>query len=112
MKILIISLNLYNKYEINDEIKIFDNEDFGYTKVTVERPLQLNYQVNDERLDNLYSINAFSKFAESKSKDPDTKLKEEEAGKQKQKAIINALKKIDGFYNNWDKFENTSKKSH
>ena len=43
-------LELYNKYELNDEIKIFDNEDFGYTKVTVERPLQLNYQVNDEEV--------------------------------------------------------------
>ena len=32
-------LELYNKYEVNDEIKIFDNEEFGYTKVTVERPL-------------------------------------------------------------------------
>lgn len=98
-------LEMYNKYELSDEIKIFDNEDFGYTKVTVERPLQLNYKVNEERLDNLYSINAFIKFAESKSKDPDKKLLEEEAGKQKQNAIINALKTIDNNYNNWDKFE-------
>ena len=52
----------------------------------------------------------FPKFAESKSKDPDTKLKEEKAGKQKQEAIINALKKIEGFYNNWDKFETQSRK--
>ena len=35
-------LDLYNEFDENDVIKVFDNEDFGYTKVTVERPLQLN----------------------------------------------------------------------
>lgn len=104
-------LELYNKYEINDEIKIFDNKDFGYTKVTVERPLQLNYKVNDEKLEHLYSIHPFAKFAESKSKDPDTKIKEQEVGKQKQEAIINKLNKIEGNYNNWDKFETQIKKA-
>ena len=99
------NIKTYNKYEINDETKIFDNEDFGYTKVAVERPLQLNYQVTDERLENLYSIRAFDNFAKSKSKDPNTKLKEEKEGKQKQEVIISKLKKIDGHYNNWDKFE-------
>ena len=69
--------------------------DFGYTKVTVERPLQLNYQVNDYRMEHLYSINAFNKFAQSNSKYPDIKLKEEEAGKQKQESIIKDLKKIE-----------------
>ncbi len=28
--------------------KIFDNRDFGYTRVTVERPLRLRYQMTDE----------------------------------------------------------------
>ena len=74
-------LELYKKNGINEKIKIFDKEDFGYTKVTVERPLQLNYQVNSERLEKFYSIPAFTKFAVSKNKDPDTKLMEEEAGK-------------------------------
>lgn len=104
-------LSLYNHFEDTDEIKIFDNENFGYTKVVVERPLQLNYKVNEERLDNLYGINAFSKLAQGKSKDLEAKLKEEEAGKQKQDAIISALKKINGAYNNWDKFEKQVKKA-
>jgi len=104
-------LDLYSKFEENDNSKIFDNEDFGYTKIVVERPLQLNYQINEERLDNLYTINAFAKFNESKSKDLDIKLKEEEAGKQKQESIISALKKVDGVYTNWDKFEVQVKKA-
>jgi len=103
-------VELYDKFEVNDNSKIFDNNDFGLTKVVVERPLQLNYQINEERLDNLYAINAFAKFSESKSKDLDIKLKEEKEGQEKQEAIINALKKIDGTYINWDKFETEVKK--
>lgn len=98
-------LDLYCKFDENDVIKVFDNEDFGYTKVTVERPLQLNYKVTEERLENLYAVNTFSKLGASKSKDPETKLKEEKRGKAQQDEIINALKKIDKPYENWDEFE-------
>lgn len=30
--------------------KIFDNDDFGYHKITVERPLRLNFQATEERI--------------------------------------------------------------
>lgn len=33
--------------------KIFDNTDFGFHKITVERPLQLAFEITDERLDAL-----------------------------------------------------------
>ena len=33
--------------------KIFDNEDFGYHKITVERPLRLAFEIQDEKLDAL-----------------------------------------------------------
>lgn len=39
-------------YEANSDpkrLKIFDNQDFGYTRVTVERPLRLRYQMSLER---------------------------------------------------------------
>jgi type I restriction enzyme M protein len=85
-------VELYKIFEKNTYCKIFDNEDFGYTKVTVERPLQLNYQIIEERLENLYSVSAFSKLAISKQKDPEKKIEEEEEGKKKQDEIINALK--------------------
>ncbi len=100
------TVDLYDKFEENEYSKIFDNEDFGYTKVTVERPLQLNYQVTEEKLDNLYTVKAFAKLAESKKSDPELKLEEEEKGKKKQEDIINALKTIgDHLYKNWDEFE-------
>jgi type I restriction enzyme M protein len=99
-------LSLYDQFEDTDEIKIFDNNDFGYTKVVVERPLQLNYQVNEERLENIYTVNNFSKLAVSKKKDLLEKQKEEDTGKVQQEKILNSLRKIDSkLFKNWDEFE-------
>ncbi len=99
-------LEYYKKFSNSKNVKIFDNEDFGYTKVTVERPLQLNFCVNEERLENLYAYKGFSKLAESKKENPDEKLKEEEEGRKKQDEIIRALKTIgSSLYKNWDEFE-------
>ena len=99
-------VGLYDDFEENKYCKIFDNTVFGYTKVIVERPLQLNYQVTEERLENLYSVKAFAKLAESKKKNPELKLKEEEEGRKKQEEINKALKAIENnLYKNWDEFE-------
>jgi len=99
-------VKLYDDLKESKFSKIFDKEELGYTKVIVERPLQLNYQVTEERLENLYSANAFAKLAGSKKKDPELKLKEEEEGKKKQEEIIGALKGIGNhLYKNWDEFE-------
>jgi type I restriction enzyme M protein len=38
-------VRLYGKFEEGARSKIFDNADFGYTRVTVERPLRLRYQM-------------------------------------------------------------------
>jgi len=40
-------VQLYGRFENGDRSKIFDNDDFGYTRVTVERPLRLRYQMTD-----------------------------------------------------------------
>jgi type I restriction enzyme M protein len=99
-------VDLYTSFEENEYSKIFDKEEFGYTKVVVERPLQLNYQVAEERLENLFSVKEFVKFAESKKSNPEEKLKEEEAGKKKQDEIIEALKSIgNSLFKNWNDFE-------
>ena len=41
-------VQLYGRLEEGEHSKIFDNEDFGYTRVTVERPLRLRYQMTIE----------------------------------------------------------------
>ena len=38
----------YARFSESDISKIFDNKDFGYTRVTVERPLRLGYQMTDD----------------------------------------------------------------
>lgn len=97
---------LYHDFKNSDNTKIFNNEDFGYTKVMVERPLQLNYQTSAERLENLYAYSAFAKLAESKAKKAEIKEKEEQEGKELQNRIIKALAGIgDKLYKNWDEFE-------
>jgi type I restriction enzyme M protein len=41
-------VRLYGKFEEGERSNIFDNADFGYTRVTVERPLRLGYQMTTE----------------------------------------------------------------
>ena len=43
-------VRLYGRFAGSDRSKIFDNADFGFTRVTVERPLRLRYQmtINDK----------------------------------------------------------------
>jgi type I restriction enzyme M protein len=48
-----IQTNIDPKRDQNESMfvsKVFDNADFGYLKITVERPLRLNYTVNNERI--------------------------------------------------------------
>ena len=48
--------------------KVFANEDFGYRKVTVERPLRLNFAATDERITRIEDEKAFQNLARSKKK--------------------------------------------
>ena len=99
-------VNTYIEFKEGENVKIFDNDYFGYTKITVERPKQLNYCVNEQRLENIYSYKKFKELSVSKDKDPKIKLKQEEEGEKLQKAIINSLKTIgDDIYRDWDEFE-------
>ncbi len=41
-------VRLYGRLENGERSKIFDNADFGYTRVTVERPLRLRYRMTTE----------------------------------------------------------------
>ena len=67
--------------------KIFDNEDFGYHKITVERPLRLNFQASAERIARLDDESGFKNIATSAKKDPAVRQQEIEAGQQRQEQI-------------------------
>jgi type I restriction enzyme M protein len=59
---------LYTDFQESKEVKIFDNEDFGYSRITVERPLRQNFQVSAERLAKLETETAWKGLATSKKK--------------------------------------------
>ncbi len=46
-------LSAFHKFEETPQSKIFDNRDFGYWKVKVERPLRLRAQFSTERINTL-----------------------------------------------------------
>ncbi len=75
--------------------RIFDNEDFGYHKITVERPLKLNFQASPERIARLKDEAGFNNLAVSKKKKEDVRLKEEEEGRKRQEVIRKLLKSLD-----------------
>lgn len=77
--------------------KIFDNREFGFLKITVERPLRLNFQASQERIDRLWEQSAFENLATSKKRKDDKAIQMElEVGKREQESIVAALQKMDG----------------
>ena len=74
--------------------KIFDNEDFGYHKITVERPLRLNFQASAERIKRLDDESAFKNLATSAKKNPAVREQEIEAGQQRQEQIRELLRAL------------------
>ena len=71
--------------------KVFDNADFGFQKITVERPLRLNFRATPERIVRLEAESAFAKLATSNKKNEKARLEEIEAGKRRQEAIRKLL---------------------
>ncbi|MGO1652709.1 type I restriction-modification system subunit M [Senegalia sp. (in: firmicutes)] len=112
---------IYGAFEENENCKIFDNKEFGYLKVTIERPLQLNFQLNEERIENIYAENTFSKLYDEETKE-ELELKQEKKtikkkelskleklyeGKKLQDEIVARLKEniSDELYKNKEEFE-------
>lgn len=71
--------------------KLFDNDDFGYHKITVERPLRLNFQATEERIARLEEQTAFKNLASSNKKNETVRQQEIEAGRTRQQAIRDLL---------------------
>ncbi len=67
--------------------KIFPTTHFGFRKITVERPLRLNFEASTERIARLEDERAFANLATSKKKQTAAREKEEAAGREQQDAI-------------------------
>jgi type I restriction enzyme M protein len=79
--------------------KVFDNEDFGYHKITVERPLRLNFQATPDRIKRLDEESGFKNLAGSQKKDAAARQREIDAGEQRQDDIrkfLSAFAKLTG----------------
>jgi type I restriction enzyme M protein len=71
--------------------KVFDNADFGFHKITVERPLRLNFQATPERIARIEVEGGFVKLATSNKKSEKARIEEIEAGKARQEEIRKLL---------------------
>ena len=67
--------------------KVFDNVDFGFHKITVERPLRLNFQATEERIARLETQRGFRSLATSSKKNERARLDEIAAGQRRQDEI-------------------------
>lgn len=86
-------VRLYGDFKKGEYVKIFDNEDFGYQKITVERPLRLNFKIDEERIARVTEQKVFQNLATSKKKG-ENGLAEIEKGKQTQAKIIEVLQSL------------------
>jgi type I restriction enzyme M protein len=71
--------------------KVFDNKDFGFYKITVERPLRLNFQASKERIGRLEAESGFAALAISNKKHEKARMEEIAAGKARQAEIQRLL---------------------
>lgn len=98
---------LYGEFREGEHVKIFDNADFGYRRITVERPLKLNFAVNDERLARVQETIPFGGLATSKKR-KDTKAAENEIveGRRLQEGILKAFRTLEseGIVKNREEF--------
>ncbi len=74
---------------------VFPTTHFGFRKITVERPLRLNFQASPERLARLAAEKGFQGLAQSKKKG-DAGAKEAAAGRELQDAIRACLGGLSG----------------
>ena len=88
---------LYGEFKEGEHVRIFDSEDFGFRRITVERPLRLNFAVTEQRLAVLQADSAFQKLATSKKrKDKHAAEADVAAGLKLQASILAALETLSG----------------
>ncbi|CAD5379112.1 Type I restriction-modification system, DNA-methyltransferase subunit M [Pseudomonas sp. OF001] len=89
-------VRLYGSFAENAQSKIFPVEAFGYRRITVERPLRLNFQTNAERIGKVLEEKAIQKL--------------DDAARQK---LVEALQSMDAsiLHRNREQFSKLLKKT-
>ena len=74
--------------------KVFANEDFGYRKITVERPLRLNFAATGERIAHIEDQRAFQNLAKSRKRAGPARDAEVAEGQVRQETIRSLLRSL------------------
>ncbi len=83
----------YGDFVETEHSRIFDNEDFGYRKITVERPLRLSFSATPEHLAAFEASRAFEALATSRKSGKEGR-KEIERGQALQLELLAALRTL------------------
>jgi len=103
-------VEILHSFEEGEYSKVFPTTQFGYRRVTVERPLQLNFQASSARIERLKAERAFQRLAESKKRNPEVRAQEEKLGRKQQEKILAMLQDLpDTLFKNRPDFEKTLK---
>ena len=95
--ILIVAVEIDSQPESRVISRIFENRGFGFLKVTVERPLRMNFEATSERIAKLKEQTNFTNLAKSKKrKDAVTAEREIEEGRKQQDSIRAVLATLEG----------------
>ena len=87
-------IRILKEFREGEYCKIFPTTFFGYRKITVDRPLRLNFQACPERIARLQEQSAFKNLSESKKKNPKEREKEVAEGRKLQEVIRSMLELI------------------
>ncbi len=82
-------------FQETEQSKIFDNEDFGYHKITVDRPLRLTFQVTPERVEQ-FLAGSFSNLSPKKDSVKQQKIPLNITSNTKHGVIFGILKDLFG----------------
>ncbi len=74
--------------------KVFPTTAFGFRKVTIERPLRLNFEASLERIERVKSATVFQNLATSRKKNEKERHTEIQLGEATQKVILLTLAKL------------------
>lgn len=85
------SLQQYGNGDESVVSRIFPTTHFGFRKITVERPLRLNFQASPDRISRVSEQKAFQNLAKSRKRGA-AGSEEEAEGRARQQAILTMLK--------------------
>jgi type I restriction enzyme M protein len=86
-------LRLLRSFEEGEFVKIFPTTHFGFRKITVERPLKLNFKASVDRVARLEEERIFQGLAQSKKKG-EAAAREQSEGRKYQEVIRNLLRTL------------------